>query len=164
VIAPVNQCLEKSFRHTPGETRMTAAPARKAVVLYDGQCPFCLRSVATLRRLDWLHQLDPQDARDEARLPATYPPLDPAKLLEEMHLVTPDRRRVYRGFAAFRWIAGRLPLLWPLVPLLYLPGVPWLGQRLYCWIARNRYNLTPCHDGACQLPSRRPPRKQPADR
>ena len=39
-----------------------------------------------------------------------------------------------------------------LVPLLYLPGVPAVGQRLYLWVARNRYHLVPCHDGACAVP------------
>jgi hypothetical protein len=70
-----------------------------------------------------------------------------------MHVLTPDGRRVYHGFAALRWLAWRLPLLWPLAPLLYLPGIPSLGQRLYLWIARNRFRLVPCHGGVCTLPT-----------
>jgi predicted DCC family thiol-disulfide oxidoreductase YuxK len=141
---------------------MTTAPAagpasrsaRRGQILYDGQCPLCLKSVGLLRRLDWLGRLDYVNARDRDRLPAGGPPFDRDRLLKEMHVLTPDGRRLYHGFAALRWIAWRLPLLWPVAPLLYVPGVPWLGQRLYLWIARNRFRLVPCHGGVCTLPPR----------
>ncbi len=133
----------------------TMTPARRAQVLYDGQCPLCLKSVGLLKRLDWFGRLTYVNARDRARLPPSDAPLDPDRLLQEMHVLTPDSRRLYHGFAALRWIAWRLPLLWPVAPLLYLPGVPWLGQRLYLWVARNRFRLVPCHGGVCTLPPRR---------
>ena len=123
----------------------------KAVVLYDGMCPLCQRSVRILKRLDWLHLLHYQDCRDVAKLPKPAVQLEPKKLLQEMHLVTPDRERVYAGFAAFRWIAWRLPLMFWLAPVLYLPGVPWLGRRMYLWVAKNRYQLVPCKDGVCSV-------------
>jgi predicted DCC family thiol-disulfide oxidoreductase YuxK len=128
--------------------------AGKAVVLYDGQCRLCQRSVALLRRLDWRGRLAFRDARDPSGRPTSPAPLKLDRLLFEMHVVTPDRRRVFAGFDAFRWIAGRLPALWLLVPLLYVPGVPTLGRRIYLWVAKNRYNLVPCADGQCALPRR----------
>lgn len=130
-----------------------APRGRRAVVLYDGRCALCLRSLAILRRLDWLHRLRFADARDLPQVPQREPPLKPDRLLEEMHLITPDGSRVYTGFRAFRWIAGRLPPLWPLAPLLFLPGAATLGQRLYLWVARNRFHLVACH-GSCPLPDR----------
>jgi predicted DCC family thiol-disulfide oxidoreductase YuxK len=133
------------------------AGARKTVVLYDGWCEFCRRSIDLLRRLDWLGRLDYRDARDPAQRPAGEPALDPARLLEEMHVVPPDGHRVYHGFAALRHLAWRLPPLWPVAPLLYVPGVLWLGQRLYLWVARNRFRLVPCHGGVCSVrPGARP--------
>lgn len=129
----------------------------RAVVLYDGRCPLCRKSVAVLRRLDWLGRLDYRDANDVGNLPESAAPLDPQRLLQEMHVVTPDRRRAHAGFAAFRWMAGRLPPLWPVWPLLFVPGVPWLGRRLYRRVARYRYHLAPCHEGECTIPPRRTP-------
>jgi len=125
----------------------------RALVLYDGNCRLCQRSVAILNRLDWLGRLNCQDARDLDHLPVREPPLDPARLLEEMHLVTPDGKRVYHGFAVFRWMAWRLPALWFIAPFLYIPGVPTIGQRIYLWVARNRFQLVPCKDGVCEVPS-----------
>jgi predicted DCC family thiol-disulfide oxidoreductase YuxK len=134
---------------------MTAEANPQAVVLFDGQCPLCQRAVRLLKRLDWLKRLQFRDCRDTANLPTCDEPLDPKRLLEEMHLVTPDRTRAYAGYRAFRWIAWRLPLTWGLAPLLYVPGVPWLGHKLYLRVARNRYNLVPCKDGVCRVGSQR---------
>jgi predicted DCC family thiol-disulfide oxidoreductase YuxK len=98
-----------------------------------------------------MHQLEHVDVRDTATLPAEAAGLAPEHLLEEMHVLTPDGRQVYHGFAALRWLAWRLPLLWFLVPWLYVPGVPSLGQLLYLWIARHRFQLVPCHGGVCTV-------------
>jgi predicted DCC family thiol-disulfide oxidoreductase YuxK len=129
---------------------MTADPfPGKAIVLYDGDCPFCRRSVGIVRKLDWLGQLAYHSARDD--LPPAEVPLDRAKMLDEMHALTPDRKRAYAGYAAFRWMAWRLPLTLPIAPLLYLPGVTWAGNKVYRWVARNRMGLVPCPDGGCPV-------------
>jgi predicted DCC family thiol-disulfide oxidoreductase YuxK len=124
------------------------------VVLYDGDCPLCLRSVAVLKKLDWLGRLAFQNCRDESRWPRSADPLTMKHLLEEMHLVTPDRQRAYAGYAAFRWIAWRIPALWALAPFLYVPGIPWVGNKVYLWVARRRMDLVPCHDGVCRIHKR----------
>ena len=139
---------------TAEATRHEAAPGQ-AIVLYDGMCPLCQRGVRMLKALDWFGRLHFQNARDVANLPACDEPLDPQRLLEEMHAVTPDRKRVYVGYACFRYMAWRLPLTWPIAPLLYIPGVPWVGNKVYLWVARNRFKLVPCKDGACQVPLRK---------
>lgn len=137
----------------PETPRTTTSPADgKAVVLYDGACPLCQRSVRILKRLDWLKKLHFQDARDTKHLPPSEVPLVPRRLLEEMHVVTPDRKQVYAGFKAFRWMAWRLPLTVLFAPFLYIPGVPWVGNKVYLWVARNRFKLVPCKDGVCSIP------------
>ncbi len=128
------------------------ANSGQALVLYDGHCAFCQRSVRLLRRLDWLGKLSYLDFRDEQRLAAEKIPIPPARLSEEMHLIAPGERKFYHGFGALRWIAWRLPVLWLAAPLFYLPGVPEFGQRAYLWVARNRFQLVPCHGGVCSLP------------
>ncbi|MBA4191067.1 MAG: hypothetical protein C0467_24035 [Planctomycetaceae bacterium] len=132
-----------------------SAATGKGVVLYDGMCPLCQRGVRVLKKLDWFHQLHYQDCRDTANLPSCDEPLDLARLLEEMHVVTPNRKRAHAGFNAFRWMAWRLPPTCWLAPFLYVPGVPWVGHRVYLWVAKNRYDLVPCKDGVCQLPRRK---------
>jgi predicted DCC family thiol-disulfide oxidoreductase YuxK len=76
-------------------------------------------------------------------------------LIEEMHVVTPYGQHAYAGFRAFRWIAWRLPLTMLVAPLLYVPGVPWLGNKVYRWVAKHRFQLVPCDDGGCKVPLKR---------
>jgi len=123
----------------------------QAVVLYDGACPFCQAGVEVLKKLDWLHRLRYQDARRPAEYPAAQVELVPKRLLEEMHVVTPDRTAAHAGFRAFRWMAWRLPATMLITPFLYLPGVLWLGNKAYLWIAKNRFKLIPCKDGNCAV-------------
>lgn len=134
---------------------VSAGQGSPALVLYDGECPLCLKSVDLLKRFDWLGKLAYVNVREAQKVPPRQPPLEPKRLLEEMHLITPDGKHVYHGYEAFRWMAWRLPLFCWLAPLLYVPGIPALGQRIYLWVARNRYRLVPCHNGVCSLPPRK---------
>src|SRR5579871_5134323 len=116
-----------------------AVPSPKqAAVIFDGDCAFCQKSIAILRRLDWLHRLTYVNFRETGNPLLKSPLLTGAPLVEEMHVLTSDGGRVYHGFGAFRWLAWRLPAFWIVAPLLYIPGVPALGQKVYLWIARNR--------------------------
>jgi predicted DCC family thiol-disulfide oxidoreductase YuxK len=132
---------------------MTAAP-HQAVVLFDGDCPLCRKTTAVLKRLDWFGRLAFHNCRDRTHIPANAAHLDPARMIQEMHVLTPDRQHALSGFCAVRWIAGRVPVMWPLYPLLFVPGMARLGQRLYRWVAKNRFHLVPCHDGVCTIPPR----------
>ncbi|MBI3411210.1 MAG: DUF393 domain-containing protein [Planctomycetes bacterium] len=123
----------------------------RAQVLFDGDCAFCQKSVAILRKLDWLHRLEYVSVREQNLPLLQTPRIAQAPLTDEMHVLTPDGRELFHGFRAFRWLAWRLPVLWPIAPLLYIPGVPSLGQRIYLWIARNRFRLVPCHGGVCTI-------------
>jgi len=123
----------------------------KVRVFFDGQCALCRKSVQLLKSVDWLKRLDFVDVRDTSQPLMQHPLLVGAPVLDQMHVLTPDNTRLYGGFAAFRWMAWRLPIFMPLAPFLYLPGVPWLGERVYKWIARNRFRLVPCHDGVCTI-------------
>ena len=125
-------------------------------VIYDGECPLCRKSVAWLRRLDWRKRLSYINFRDESDPFVASIPTTQERMIAEMHVWPASRTRLHHGFGAFRFIAWRLPLMWPIVPLLYLPGVPWLGQKVYLWVARNRYHLVPCHDGVCTIQQNKP--------
>jgi predicted DCC family thiol-disulfide oxidoreductase YuxK len=120
--------------------RRAAARRRPIEVLYDGSCSVCRRTVRILRAVDLftvlrfcdITRLDHADWRDHAGFEFDRPQLE-----RSMHVVSRDR--VLCGFAACRVIAGALPVFWPLVPWLYLPGVPRLGTAVYNRIARRRH-------------------------
>jgi predicted DCC family thiol-disulfide oxidoreductase YuxK len=135
--------------------RRAAAGRRPIEVLYDGGCSVCRRTVRILRAFDLftvlrfrdITRLDLADWRDHSGLEFDRPQLE-----RSMHVVSGDG--VFCGFAAYRVIARALPVFWPLVPWLYLPGVPRLGTAVYDRIAATRIRQT-C-DEAC--PIEHPPR------
>ena len=81
----------------------------QAVVLYDGQCRFCIGQIANLRRLDFFHRLRFVSLH-EASVALEYPDLSHEQLMEQMWLVTPKGDR-YAGAYALRYLTRFLPAL-----------------------------------------------------
>src|SRR5450432_2965292 len=106
-------------------------------IFFDGGCGFCQRAARTLRRLDWLRKTVQHDiVHDWPSIHQNFQQLDIDKCVRDMHVITSDGR-IYRGFDSYRSLAWVLPLLWPIVLLLYLPPVRWLGWRIYRHVADN---------------------------
>jgi predicted DCC family thiol-disulfide oxidoreductase YuxK len=59
-----------------------------------------------------------------------------------------------------------VPLGWPLWLLLQVPGMSWVGERVYGWIARNRYTINRllgvpvCETDSCAIPMHKPTRNR----
>lgn len=133
----------------PVEPGAAPDPGRYWLV-YDGQCAFCLVAVQWVKLMDYSDSIAPVDShRIAQQVIERVPTLDPAALMQEAYLITPDNR-VFAGFAAFRRLAWLLPALWPIVPLSYAPGACEIGQSAYKWIAAHRHELMPCTpEGSC---------------
>ncbi len=112
---------------TPGRT----------VVLFDGVCDLCDTGMAWLRRRDRAGRLEflPYQAPAVA---ARYPALDPARLAEAVHVITPDGR-VHAGADAAAPIFAALPGWGALARVLALPGVRLAARPVYAWIAARRH-------------------------
>ncbi len=52
--------------------------------------------------------------------------------------VVDTQGRVTAGFDAFRRLAWVLPAAWPVLPMLYLPGVAPAARRAYAFVAARR--------------------------
>ncbi len=132
------------------DSQTTGGRTRFYRVFYDSLCPVCRKSVLWLRRLDWLGVLKFEDLHDRARAEAALPAVTYADQLRRMYVLRPDGQ-YFGGFAAVRAMAAVLPLLWPVMPLLWLPGTGFVGKRVYDFIARNRFRYARCDDEMCSL-------------
>ena len=121
--------------------RMNRRHQQKIAVLYDGHCRFCTRSIFHILLLDWLHRLEAIDFHVVADRHRIAPDLHYKDLNRELHIRFPDGRTC-TAFRAFRALAWHLPLLWPLIPFLYIPGVAWIGKKVYHRISANRRTCT----------------------
>jgi predicted DCC family thiol-disulfide oxidoreductase YuxK len=108
-------------------------------VVYDGLCLLCIRSIRVVRALDVRRRLSFHDANDRRAVLESFPMLEAVDLEEAMYAVAGSR--VYRGFFAFRRLAWTSPVTWWLAPLLYLPGVALVGERVYAAVAGNRSRM-----------------------
>ena len=109
----------------------------RPALIYDANCALCEATKKFLARWDTGHSilyLHFQESKAQALLPF----LAGMDHLEAMYFLD-DTGKSWKGIEAAREILRFLPFGPPLAWLFYLPGVPYLADRLYTWIARNRY-------------------------
>ncbi|MBO8171037.1 MAG: DUF393 domain-containing protein [Bacillaceae bacterium] len=102
------------------------------IVYYDEQCPICRKS----RRL--IESIERKPVQWVPLESAEACGLDPESCFEQIHVEY--RGKIYKGFYALRLILWQTRFYF-LVPLLYIPGVSWLGQKCYLFIAKRRYRF-----------------------
>ena len=129
----------------------------KLTVLYDGGCNLCRASVARVRRLDPRGRIELVDLHDPG-VRSRFPQVDFDEAMRLMQAVDLSGH-VYSGVEAWARIGMALPG-WNLIAwLLLAPGIHFVAQHFYGWIARNRYrwNREICADGTCALHVEHPP-------
>ena len=129
-VAAIKRWMNKQFTNPKS---LISNPS--IIVLYDGHCGLCLRSIFGLQILDAFKRLQYVNFRDTKEKNAVAPDLSEKELDKAMHILTPEP---YRGFDGFRLLAWYLPALWPVAPFLYIPGIPWIGRKVYAHIAQSR--------------------------
>lgn len=118
-------------------------------VLFDGECPLCVREIAMLRRLD--------RRRGGGRIgfdDIAAPGFDAGRygqshdaLMARIHGVLPDGT-LTEGVEVFRRAYAAVGLGWVLAWTRW-PGLRVLADAGYRWFARNRLRLTGRPDAAC---------------
>ena len=127
---------------------------QRVLVLYDGHCQLCTRSVETLKRLDLFSLIEFASFRNPDVV--SLHNLDAQRLERRMHTKTLRTNDIQEGIDAVIQIAIRLIPLWPMVPVLVVARWLGLGQRIYDFIARYRMILlspTTCVNGQCLGPA-----------
>lgn len=128
----------------------------KLTVLFDGACTLCRASVDRIRRSDRHGRIELLDLHDLS-VPSRFPQVDSEEAMRLMQAVDPAGR-VYSGVDALARIGLALPGWSLLAWILLVPGIHFLAQNLYAWVARNRYrwNREICEDQTCAVHAGRP--------
>lgn len=123
--------------------------ARTYRVLYDEQCEICQACVGWLKTLDLHTQTLPLAISSEA-LSAIDGRLRLEECLRQLHVITPDGE-ILVGWDAVATLARLFPSTWLIGTLgKYLPFSS-IGRLIYGFVAANRYSLSKCRGGACQV-------------
>jgi predicted DCC family thiol-disulfide oxidoreductase YuxK len=126
--------------------------------IYDGYCVLCQQSKRIVGALDWLNRVEFLDLHNWNEVEKRYPQLNFEQAMGQMHVVTDDGALI-GGFEGVRRLLRDLPLGYPIWLMLHLPGMSWLGKRIYRFIAQNRYRINKffgapvCEDGTCKVHS-----------
>lgn len=156
VDAPCVLSGESHVRDSRRERCVGVSPIQQLpVLLYDGDCGFCTRSVRMVERMPVRACLVPWQEADLADLSTTE-----ARARQEVLWVTPDRR-VFGGAAAAVELLKHCRGAWRTVGwIMSLRLVRPLAHWIYGGIAAYRYHL-PGATPACQLPPHQRPGRQP---
>jgi predicted DCC family thiol-disulfide oxidoreductase YuxK len=111
----------------------------KAVLIYDGNCPVCQRTIGWIReneRKDSFEMLSCQSEEVRQR----FPFIEEAVCMQAMQLILPDGE-VFSGEKALPEIIRRLKRYSAAAELFSLPGSDTLSRSFYRWFADNRYHI-----------------------
>lgn len=125
-------------------------------VLYDGYCVICQQTKRIVGVLDWFHRVEFLNIHDWDVVSQRYPTLDFEQAMGQVHAMS-STGAMYGGFFGMRRMLRELPLGFPLWLVLHIPGMSWIGQKVYGLIASNRYRINKafgaavCENGACSV-------------
>lgn len=145
---PWTELLRRLSQH---RSLLGAQSAPRPEILFDDECPLCIRSITVVRYTDWFDRLTYSGL--SARWPEVarrYPEVSRADCQREMHVILSDGS-ITRGFFAFRKLLKYLPPLWPLVAVFYFPLASRFGPRIYRYVASRRGRFQECEDAACAV-------------
>ncbi len=132
------------------DKQLINAQSPRVKVVYDGQCGFCRAAIQLLKVMDMFKRLEYVNLH-EVELSHLHPALSHRSAISQMHVIEADGR-LSGGYYAFRRLCWYLPMLYPLIAIVYLPGAGPIGQWKYRFIAHHRFlfhSNTTCKDNSC---------------
>ena len=119
-------------------------------VLYDGTCNLCIKQVKFWRRISYGIDFLPLQENLER-----FPQITYQEAMREMKLINTEGI-VYGGAEAFvKIVKYSYPILGYIALLYYLPGIHFIANKVYAFVAKNRYRFfgkhLDCEDGSCAV-------------
>ncbi len=106
-------------------------------VVYDGNCKICRRTIASLRVFDIFGRVNYVNALNkEAIKNHGLHWLDSTDIITDMYAIV--GRKSWDGFSAYRALATRIPILWPVLPFLFLWLISKIGNHTYRRVGDSR--------------------------
>jgi predicted DCC family thiol-disulfide oxidoreductase YuxK len=133
--------------------------------LFDGKCVLCQTTRHIIKAIDWFNRVEFLDLHHQSEVEMPFPDFDHTAMMGEIHVVADNE--VYAGFDGVRRMLRETPLGFAAWLIFSLPGMGWLGPKVYRFIAEHRYGINRllgvelreeddnCADGICKLPQAR---------
>ena len=106
----------------------------KPLVIYDNKCNFCAGAKNIMSKIDKKTQWIGIDKFKNRKFK-----IKKSNLLKEIHLIS--NGRIYRGYYALKEISRKSPFLFVFYAVSLIPGIDFIGNKIYGIIARHRHKL-----------------------
>ncbi len=110
--------------------------AGKPIIAYDNTCRFCTSAKLDIEKIDRKKKLEWVGI---GNFNCKKYKLKRENLLKEMHLI--DNKKVYKGYYAWKQIAKKIPLTYPIYLISLIRWVDFIGNKVYKIIAKHRHKL-----------------------
>ncbi len=117
----------------------SAGLGRPYTLVYDGMCRMCTRLSNVLKKWDGRRQIEVVPSQ-ETGVMARFPWIPARAYAEAIQLVGPGGE-TWQGAAAIEQLLNVLPRGRWIAWIFRIPFVRALADRVYRWVARNRYRL-----------------------
>lgn len=122
---------------------------KRVTFYYDGECPLCARTKIVLEHFDLFHLIHFKTVQSSHSSDEIISKIPLEELLDDIHAVD-HRGNVYKGFDTYKAVFKANFLFWPFYLLMLIPGVSFLGNKIYFLISRNRITER-CTDESCGI-------------
>ncbi|XP_015202768.1 uncharacterized protein [Lepisosteus oculatus] len=132
--------------------RITRNIKATVTVLYDGECPICVKEIKCLQYLQQRQQgkVEFIDISQKDYDGMKYGGITYEVAMEQMHVID-EKDKVHCGVPAFKVMYTAVGLAW-LAHFISLPGIRSLMDKAYSVFAKNRLKWTgreSCSKGTC---------------
>jgi predicted DCC family thiol-disulfide oxidoreductase YuxK len=111
----------------------------RGLLIFDGDCGFCTTSARFATR--WVDRRHRYDVQPWQQVDLEQFGLTETDCIEAAQFVRSDGTVLAAHLAIAEALKHGAPLWRPLGHLVTLPGISWLADRVYTWVADHRYAL-----------------------
>ena len=108
----------------------------KPVIIYDNKCEFCIGTKNVFNKIDKKQKIKWIGINNFNNKKLK---INKKSLLKEIHLIS--NGKVYKGYYAFKQISKNNPFLFPFYILSLIPGIDFIGTKIYGFISKHRYKI-----------------------
>jgi predicted DCC family thiol-disulfide oxidoreductase YuxK len=118
---------------------------------YDAECPLCSKVVVAIYHFDIFNTIRCATVQGHFQDDVAIAGIDEETLLINIHGVTRNGK-VYVGFWAYVQLFKSMVYTYPIGLLISLPGISWIGKKIYNYIAGDRLTVR-CTSENCAMPT-----------
>ena len=110
----------------------------KPILIYDGDCGFCRRWIERWRKITG-ENVEYAPYQEAA---VRFPNISEKEFKAAVQFVEPDGKITRAAEAVFRSLATASSARWPLWIYLHIPGIQWLAEFFYRFVADRRQSFS----------------------